>query len=254
MIKPNTRYVSVGTYKPRERRQLPRWVTIAIALIIAAVFFAEPSRTQLQQSGGGGSNASVGSTGATAPTSAALAGGTYSSSLPTLTTGQMGSEQLDSNARQIVVGAGTAGTATGGVESVQGVAGGTALPVSGTLSVNALPAGTNLIGYSRPPNGCGGTFYESGLTNVPTASTSVTATATCISLITLTNITSSAATVTVQDQSTNCNSTFCQVLSSFSIPGNSSLLLQLNGAKFTGGVKWNAGTLNAITGDIVGNQ
>jgi hypothetical protein len=82
-------------------------------------------------------NASVGSTGAAAPGSATQSGCAFNSTLPTLTTGQIGAEQCDSSARKILVGAGTAGTPAGGVVSVQGVASGTAVPVSGTVTANA---------------------------------------------------------------------------------------------------------------------
>lgn len=44
---------------------------------------------------------------------------------------------IDGSARQVMVGAGTAGTPAGGVVSIQGVAGGTAVPVSGTVTANA---------------------------------------------------------------------------------------------------------------------
>jgi hypothetical protein len=226
--------------------------TIALVLILGS--FVSGPHAQLQQSGGGGSNSSVGTTGSTAPTSAALSGGVYNTSLPTLTNGQMGAEQMDSSARQIIVGAGTAGTSTGGVFSVQGVGGGTALPVSGTVTVNALPAGTNLIGYSRPPNACSTTAYESGMVDLPTSSTSVTSTPTCVTTIILNNTSASAQTVSVQDQSTQCNSAACNVLSSFSIPANSEMDLAFYGAKFTGGIKWNAATANTVVGDIIGNQ
>jgi hypothetical protein len=235
-----------------------RWfqpLLFSFAIMVAAISISTMSTSaQMQQSGGAGSNASVGTTGATAPTSAALGGGTYNSSLPTLTNGQMGSEQLDSNARQIIVGGGVAGTPAGGVVSVQGVAAGTVLPVSGTVSVNALPAGANLIGYSRAQNGCGTTNYEAGLQYLPSSITSLTATTTCVGLLVLNNVTAGAVTVTVQDQTTNCNAAACQIISSFSIPGNSSVMLPLYGSKFTSGIKWSASATNSIVGNVIGNQ
>lgn len=54
----------------------------------------------------------------------------YNASLPSLTTGNYAAAQADSSARQIIVGAGTAGTPGGGLLSVQGVSGGTAQKVS----------------------------------------------------------------------------------------------------------------------------
>jgi hypothetical protein len=89
---------------------------------------------------------------------------------------------------------------------------------------------------------------------LPTTSTAVTTTSTCIALLALTNTSSSAQTITVTDGSANCNSAACPVLSSFSLPGNSNLLLPLYGMKFTSGIKWNTGTANTVMGDVIGNQ
>lgn len=67
----------------------------------------------------------------------------------------------DSSGRQVVVGQGVAGTPAGGVMSVQGVAGGTALPVSGTVTATnpsvsatgaAIPASATMIGASDGTN------------------------------------------------------------------------------------------------------
>jgi hypothetical protein len=46
---------------------------------------------------------------------------------------------VDTSGRQIVVGLGTAGSPLGGVVSIQGVASGTAVPVSGTLTLTTAP-------------------------------------------------------------------------------------------------------------------
>jgi len=71
--------------------------------------------------GAAGATMDVATGGATAATDALQAGGVYNSTLPTLTTGQGAAIQLDSSARQIMVGAGAAGTAAGGVVTVQGI-------------------------------------------------------------------------------------------------------------------------------------
>lgn len=55
-----------------------------------------------------------------------------------LTTGQAGIAQCDANRRQIIVGAGAAGTASGGVMSVQGVASMTPLEISPTTAANTV--------------------------------------------------------------------------------------------------------------------
>lgn len=60
----------------------------------------------------------------------------FNTTLPTLTTGNVGPNQCDTNGRQIVVGAGTAGTSTGGVVSVQGIAAGTNINVAQATAAN----------------------------------------------------------------------------------------------------------------------
>jgi len=68
---------------------------------------------------------------------------------------------IDSTGRQIVVGAGSAGTPAGGVLSIQGVSGGQAVPVSGTVTANnasvsatgaAVPASATFIGGTDGTN------------------------------------------------------------------------------------------------------
>lgn len=90
--------------------------------------------------------------------------------IPASTTGLMplGSDgtnarylKVDSSGRLVVVGAGTAGTPAGGVLSIQGVSGGTVVPVSGTVTItdpaegatgSAIPATAILIGGSDGTN------------------------------------------------------------------------------------------------------
>ena len=63
-----------------------------------------------------------------------IAGCQYNSSLPSVTATYGVDNQCDSSGRQIVVGAGVAGTGAGGVMTVQGSASGTPVPVSGTVT------------------------------------------------------------------------------------------------------------------------
>lgn len=49
----------------------------------------------------------------------------------------------DSSGRSVVVGAGTAGTPVGGVITIQGIAGGTTVPISGTVTANNASVGTD---------------------------------------------------------------------------------------------------------------
>jgi hypothetical protein len=189
--------------------------------------------------------------------------GEYNSSIGNLTSGHAGTVQLTID-RMMYVNVGkvggtaiTVGQTTMSASIPVAIASNQsaiAVSESGTWTVG-LNAGTSLIGYTRPPNGCGNTFYESGLAFVPNSLTSVTTTSTCVQEVIFNNVTSSAVTLTsFQDQTTNCNSGACAVVTSFSIPANSSYILRLEGAKFSSGIKWQAGTANAITGDVVGNQ
>lgn len=213
--------------KPPRPRSLVPW-TIAM-LVLMALFMARPAGSQLQQSGG------VSLTGA-------LPAGTNT----------IGKVDVLGNAGATLDSA--AGSANSQALTIQGNSGGIAVPVSGTLSVNALPAGANLIGYTRAQNGCGTTNYESVMTNPPTSATSLTATTTCVTVIYVSNTTASAASITIQDQGTGCNSAACVWVDAFSVPANSNMAIPLYGAKFSGGIKWSQGTANALSADVIGNQ
>lgn len=69
---------------------------------------------------------------------------------------------VDSSGRPVVVGAGVAGTPAGGVLSVQGVAGGTAIPVSGTFSNPSVSATNAAVpGSATQVGGTDGTNLQS---------------------------------------------------------------------------------------------
>jgi hypothetical protein len=99
---------------------------------------------------------STSATAATTPGFAALSGGAVTTAAPTYTTGQLNGLSLDTsgnlrtlanqptaaNLNATIVGLGTAGTPSGGIVSVQGVAGGTTIPVSGTFTPNKSSTGT----------------------------------------------------------------------------------------------------------------
>jgi hypothetical protein len=195
-----------------------RWMALILGtLLLFGLMMARPARPQLQQSGGSGGSTNLTQVGGTA---IALGQAAMASSLPvTIASNQ------------------------------------SALSVSESGSWNVgLSSGTNLIGYTRPQNACGTTNYESVMSNPPTSSTSLTATTTCVSLIYVSNTTSSAATLTVQDQGTGCNSAACIWIDAFSVPSNSNMVIPLYGAKFASGIKWSQGTANALSVDIIGNQ
>lgn len=108
----------------------------------------------------------------TVATKSNLIGGQFNSSLPSLTTAQQAAIQVDSSARLITVGSGVAGTPVGGVLSVQGVSGGTALPVS--LPSDLLPATQNITiqdtASTSTPVANGGAF----ITGTPTVGSTAT--------------------------------------------------------------------------------
>lgn len=128
-----------------------------------------------------------------------------------------------------------------------------AVTESGTWNVG-LNAGTNLIGYTRAPNACSTTAYEAGMQYLPSASTSLTATATCVTAMVFNNKDTASHQISVQDQSTNCNTAACQVFTSFTLPPGGFLRQQFDGDKFVGGIKWNADAANVIVADVIGNQ
>jgi len=117
-----------------------------------------------------------------------------------------------------------------------------------------MTASGQLITAGTQRNACGATFYEAGMQDVPGSSTSLTTTATCVMAAWFNNTDSATHTVTLQDQSTACNSGDCQALTTFSIPASSFLRVQLDGSKFVGGIKWTADTANKVAADIIGNQ
>src|SRR2546430_3753226 len=188
---------------------------------LVLIGFAAVLSGQQQQSGGGGSSVTI---------SAALPSGSN-------IIGKVGIDQTTPGTTNLVS-IGTNGTVAIGAGSA--VIGHVIADTGSTTAVTTLPslvAGSALIGYTRAQNGCGTTNYEAGLQNLPNSSTSLTATTTCVLLVSFTNTTSGAVTVTMQDQTTNCNSAACQVLNAFSIPANSNLLLPLYGTKFVSGIK-----------------
>ncbi len=133
-------------------------------------------------------------------------------------------------------------------------------PVSGTVTVNALPAGTNVIGHvitdsgtinTVPKTACGNTVASgSTLAAVPTSSTLLTSAATaCVEVAVFFNTNASAATVTLTDNT----ATPINAMLTFSIPGNSNVIEPLHGGAFNAGVKWSAsGT--GVTGFVVAYQ
>jgi hypothetical protein len=124
-------------------------------------------------------------------------------------------------------------------------------PVSGTVSVNALPAGSNLIGsvYEVPKTACANTVASQALAAVPTSATAVFASTTCLMKAVFNNTTGSAVTITLSDNA----GTPINALLTFSIPASSQLIEDLGGVAFTSGVKWTA-SASGVTGAMLGYQ
>jgi hypothetical protein len=208
------------------KNRYTRFIGVLSALAVILIFLSKPSRAQLQQSGGPGTNVTI---------TAALPAGTN----------QIGHVVADS-------GSTTAVTQATGSNLHMVVDSGTITTVGAVTGItNALPAGTNLLGavYSIPKTACGSTVASQPLAAVPTSSTAVFSSSTCLQVIVVNNTNSSSATVTVSDnQGTPINDVL-----TFSIPANSQLIQPLWGVQFTSGVKWSAsGT--GLTGALLGYQ
>ncbi len=207
------------------------WAGVLVASLLISALINMPVIAQLQQSGGGGSNASVGSFAAAAPGSGTAIGGVFNTSLPTYTNGQLGQVQIDSSGRLLV--ASIAGTST--------------VSISG-----AIPAGTNAIGTVRanPLTSCGNTIFDSGMTNLPTTEAAATATTTCVEAIYVNNLTASSQTFSIKDN----QATPVVYVNGFNLPGNSNMLITFGGIKFNLGVRWVATNASSVNAQILGYQ
>jgi hypothetical protein len=189
---------------------------------------------QLQQSGGPGSTVTVG---------AALPSGTN-------VIGHVINDASAAVIGHVVTDSGSTTAVTGNV-AVTGTFWQATQPVSGTVTVNALPVGSNVIGTvnSIPKTACGNTVASQALAAVPTSSTAVFTSTTCLQAILLNNTTGSPVTVTVTD---NAGTPINDILT-FSIPANSQLIQPLYGIAFSSGVKWSASGAG-VTGGALGYQ
>lgn len=184
---------------------------------------------QLQQSGGPGSTVTIG---------AALPAGTN-------IVGKVGIDQTTPGTTN-KVDIGTNGTVT---------LGGTLPAFASTPTFNmgtmpALGAGTATIGAVIPKTPCGTTVANQDLAAVPTSSTAVFASTTCLMAAYFNNTNASAQTVTLTD---NAGTPLNGIGPAFSVPGLSNLFLPYEGVRFASGVKWLAGG-TGVTGAMWGFQ
>ena len=221
--------------------KISRAVWTLAALAIVTLFSSRTASPQLQQSGGAGSSTTI--TGAL-PTGSNVIGHVINDASAAV----IGHVIADSGSTTAVTGNVAVTQATGtNLHTV--VDSGTITAV--TAITNALPTGSNVIGTVNtiPKTACGNTVASQALAAVPTSSTAVFTSTTCLMVILLNNTNGSSATVTVTD---NAGTPINDVLT-FSIPANSQLIQPLWGVAFTTGMKWSAsGT--GVTGAAIGYQ
>jgi hypothetical protein len=119
-------------------------------------------------------------------------------------------------------------------------------PVSGTLT--AVTSITNAV-ITRPLDGCGATNYETAAV-MPNTLTVVTATATCVDWLYVTNSGSATATATVTDG----QGTPITYLNAVQVPPNSTVEFHPAGKLFTSGIKIQASAATTLTYAVKGRQ
>jgi hypothetical protein len=190
------------------------YMTAGLFLLLIALGVLGPAYGQLQQSGGSGTSVAATQSGVWNLTNI-----TGTVSLPT---------GAATAAKQPALG--TTGSASADVITVQGAAGMTPLAMA-------------------PKTACGAAAFTPAWQAVPTSSTALTATTSCVMAILVTNTNASAQTVTVTDG----QATAVTVLNAFSVPANSEVTLPLYGSQMTSGIKWAAGG-TGVTGTVVAYQ
>jgi hypothetical protein len=183
---------------------------------VLALFAVGTMLGQLSQSGGAGSNVSATQSG----TWTVQPGNTPNTTPWLATLSQSGN---------------TAQVTAGGALKIDG--GAVTQPVSGTLTM-------------VPRTACGTTAYDSGMVSLPTASTAITSTATCVNGIIFVNSTGQNQTISVTDN----QGTPVSYLASYAIPANSTFVYDLQYAKLASGIKWSATNATSVNAQIVGFQ
>jgi hypothetical protein len=129
-------------------------------------------------------------------------------------------------------------------------------PVSGTVTVNALPNGTNNIGFVRSlPSSCTQvTNFANATAQVATgAGTTLTSTTTCVAFAYANNITNSPVTLRLADKA-GTPVIWLGGNADFTIPPNSNVRIPIDGVTFTSGITAIAGTSSAINLQVNGVQ
>ncbi len=234
------------------KQQMPRWAALAILIVLAGIFFVQPTKSQLQQSGGPGSSVTIN---AALPTGANVIGKV---SIDQTTPGTTNLVSIGSNGT-VALGSGAAVIGHVINDASAAVIGHVIADSGSTTAVTALPAlanGTNNVGYVRTlPSTCTqSTNFTNSTVGVATgAGTSVTSTTTCVTLVYVNNITNSAVTFRLQDK-TGTPIIWVGGNADFSIPANSNVTFPLGGVSFASGITAIAGTASALNLQISGVQ
>lgn len=205
-----------------------RVAMIGAAIIIALVLLGPSIAAQLQQSGGPGSTVTIG---AALPVGNNNIGDVDVVSVP--------ADPFGANA--------DAASASGSISAKLRFIASTGIAIT---ALPALAASTNTIGVVIPKTPCGTTPANQDLAAVPTSSTVVFSSTTCLMRAYFNNTNASAQTVTVTD---NAGSPINGVGPAFSVPGLSNMVIPYDGIRFASGVKWTAGG-TGITGGMWGFQ
>ncbi len=225
-----------------------------MALIFIALLLASALMGQLQQSGGGGANGSVGAYPAAAPSNSTLTGGRYYATPATLTDGQMGALLLDTSGRLQMAGINAALPSGGNTIGAVNQAGSWSVNQSGTWTVQPGNTANTTPWFVRmiPLHGCAAnTLQDITQVDVATgAGSNLTTADTCVFKLYLNNKSSSAVTVTLEDR----QGTPISYSTSFSLPGNSDVMREFGGMRFVSGVKVTAGTATALNARLLGVQ
>ncbi len=216
-----------------------KFQVLRFALLLFA-FCALPlaAQAQLQQSGGPGSSVSITQGGNTAAVDAANALKTNIGEINGVTP-LMGNGVTGTGSLRVTV---ASDNTAFGVNATQ----------SGTWTVQPGNTANTTAWLVKevPATTCGTTAVSQALIAVPTSSTAVFSSTTCLIAVYFNNTNASAQTVTLTD---NAGTPVNGVGPAFSVPGLSNMVIPFNGIPFTTGVKWSAGG-TGVTGGMIGYQ
>lgn len=234
-----------------------RMLPCALLLALCAL----PAMGQLQQSGGPGSTVSITQGGNTATVDG---GGALKTNIGEINgvAPLMGNGATGTGSQRVTIASDNTPFAVKIDQTTPGTTNKVSIGTDGTVTVNALPtggntignvglnAGTQIIGKTVPATTCGTTAVAQALAVVPTSSTAVFTSTTCLIAAFFNNTNATPQTVTLTD---NAGTPVNGVGPAFLIPGLSNMSIPLFGIPLTTGVKWSAGG-TGVTGGMIGYQ